>query len=80
MLIFALDFCDSVYHTPRISNDFDSSQTLNYHTSLLRSTQYQAALAVSGTWRGTSTTKIYKVLGCESLTDRHWFRRLVQFF
>ena len=75
-----LDFCDIIYHIPTISNDFDSSLTLNYHMSLLESTQYQAALAVSGTWKGTSTTKIYEELGWESLTDRRWFRRLIQFF
>ena len=42
--------------------------------------QYQAALAVTGTWKGTSTNKIYEELGWESLTDRRWFRRLVQFY
>ena len=42
--------------------------------------QYQAALVVTGTWKGTSANKIYEQLGWESLSDRRWFRRLVQFF
>ena len=42
--------------------------------------QYQAALAVTGAWQGTNTDKIYEELGWESLSERRWFRRLVQFF
>ena len=43
-----LDYCDIINHIPTISNDFDSSQTLNYQMNALERTQYQAALAVSG--------------------------------
>ena len=42
--------------------------------------QYQAALAVTGTWQGTNTDKLYEELGWESLSKRRWFRRLVQSF
>ena len=42
--------------------------------------QYQAALAVTGTWKGTSMNKIYDELGWEPLTERRRFRRLVQFY
>ena len=35
----------------------------NYQMNLLESTQYQATLAVSGAWKGTSRTKIYDELG-----------------
>ena len=42
--------------------------------------QYQAALAVTGAWKGTSLNKIYDELGWETLTDRRWFRRLVQIY
>ena len=42
--------------------------------------QYQAALAVSGAWKGTNLCKIYEELGWESLTDRRWFRRLTQMY
>ena len=47
---------------------------------LIERVQYHAALAVSGTWKGTSTNKIYEELGWESPSDRRWFYRLVQFF
>ena len=46
----------------------------------LESTQYQAALAVSGAWKGSSTTKLYEELGCESLSGQRWQRRLCQFY
>ena len=45
----------------------------------IESTQYQAALAVSGPWKGSNTCKLYEELGWESLTDR-WYRRLLQFY
>ena len=44
------------------------------------STQYQAALAVSGAWKGSNTSKLYEELGWGSLTDRRWYRRLLQFY
>ena len=75
-----LDFCDVIYHIPKVSNPFDSSTNLNYLMNSLEKTQYQAALAVTGTWKGTSLNKIYEELGWECLTDRRWFRRLVQFY
>ena len=44
-----LDYSDIIYHIPIISNEFDSSLTLNYQMNLIERTQYQADLAVSGT-------------------------------
>ena len=32
--------------------------------------QYQAVLAVPGTWKGTSTDKIYEELGWETLYEK----------
>ena len=75
-----LDYCDIIYHIPVIKNDFDSSLTLNYQMNALERTQYQAALAVSGTWKGTNRNKIYEELGWETLDQRRMFRRLVQFY
>ena len=46
----------------------------------LESVQYQAALAVSGTWKGTNRSKIYEELGWETLDERGTFRRLVQIY
>ena len=42
--------------------------------------QYQAALAITGCWRGSNADKLYEELGLESLTERRWSRRLVQLF
>ena len=75
-----LDYCDIIYHIPTIRNDFDSSQTLNYQMNALERTQYQAALAVSGAWKGTNLDKIYEELGWETLNYRRMFRRLTQFY
>ena len=75
-----LDYCDIIYHIPVISSDFDSSLTLNYQMNVLERTQYQAALAVSGTWKGTNRDKILEELGWETLDHRRFFRRLTQFY
>ena len=40
--------------------------------------QYQAALAITGTWHGSSRTKLYEKLGWENLSDRHMSRRILQ--
>ena len=40
--------------------------------------QYQAALAVTGSWKGSSRTKLYEELGWESLSDRRLSRRVLQ--
>ena len=46
----------------------------------LESVQYSAALAVTGTWRGTSREKLYAELGWERLSCRRWSRRLTLFY
>ena len=46
----------------------------------LERTQYQAALAVSGTWKGSNREKILDELGWETLHFRRYFRRLVMFY
>ena len=75
-----LDFCDVTYHKPQIESLFVTSSRLSYWMGQIESVQYQAALAVTGTWQGTSTDKLYEELGWESLSKRRWFRRLIQFF
>ena len=78
-----LDYCDIIYHIPvitRITSDCDSSRTLNHQMNTLERTQYQAALAVSGAWKGTSRDKIYDELGWETLDHRRMFRRLTQLY
>ena len=75
-----LDYCDIIYHVPAITNPFNSSISLKYSMQSIESTQYQAALASSGAWKGSNTSKLYEELGWESLTDRRWYRRLLQFY
>ena len=74
-----LDYCDVIFHSPVITHDFDSSLSLQNQMKILEYSQYQAALAVSGCWKGTNTDKIYEELGWESLDQRRLFRRLVMF-
>ena len=57
-----LDYGDIIYH----KHDLDLK--LNF-TKKLESTQYSAALAVSGAWHGTSRQKLYDELGWESLSQ-----------
>ena len=68
-----LDYCDIIYHRhdPEFKLEF---------TKRLESTQYSAALAVSGAWRGTNTDKLYEELGWEILYYRRWYRRLCHFY
>ena len=75
-----LDYCDIIFHIPQKCSIFDSSINLTSLMNSLESTQYLAARAVSGTWKGTNTSKLYEELGWESLSDRRWFHRLLQFY
>ena len=70
-----VDYADIIYHLPRPSSAFDCPINLNFVMQSLENTQYQAALAVSGAWKGSSTTKLYGELGWESLSGRRWLRR-----
>ena len=48
------------------------------HMEMIEKIQYQAALAVTGTWQDTSHVKICEELGWESLSDRRISRRVLQ--
>jgi ribonuclease P/MRP protein subunit RPP40 len=65
-----LDYCDIIYHIPPTSHEPPLGVTLHDHMEMVEKTQYQAALAVTGAWQGTSRVKIYEELGWESLSDR----------
>ena len=54
--------------------------SLSFWMGKLERVQYHAALAVTGTWKGTNREKIYDELGLEPLWKRRWFRFLVQFY
>ena len=75
-----LDFCDVIYHIPEKINPFTRALELTDWMAKIERVQFQAAVAVTGTWRTTSRNKIYDELGWESLSQRRWYRRLVQFF
>ena len=75
-----LDYCDIIYHLPPNLNEFDSSLSLNVSMEMIEKVQYQAAMAITGTWQGTNRNKLYEELGWESLSERRWSRRLFQFF
>ena len=69
-----------LYARPHL--DYDDVVCNNQNRSLitkLESTQYAAALAVSGACRGTNTDKLFEELGWESLSHRRWYRRLCLF-
>ena len=75
-----LDYGDIIYHIPAKEDDFSQDIILPNLMEKLESVQYSAALAVTGTWRGTSREKLYAELGWETLSSRRWSRRLTLFY
>ena len=73
-----LDYCDIIYHIPPTSREPHLGLALHDHMETVEKTQYQAALAVTGAWQGTSRIKIYEELGWESLSDRRMCKRVLQ--
>ena len=71
-----LDYGDVIYHIPSKICEFSQNTILPNLMEKLESVQYSAALAVTGTWRGTSREKLYAELGWGSLSSRRWSRRL----
>ena len=67
-----LDYCDIIYHIPALNSEISSLM------EKVERTQYQAALAITGTWHGTNWYKLYEKLGWETLSDRRWCRRVLQ--
>ena len=65
-----LDYGDIIYDTA-----FNES----FHKSL-ESIQYNAAIAISGAIRGTSSDKLFQQLGLASLKSRRWLRKLCIFY
>ena len=47
---------------------------------MIESVQYNAALAITSTIRGSSREKLYQELGLESLHDRRWYRKLCFYY
>ena len=61
-----LDYGDIVYDKPNNETFINKTEKA----------QYDAALAITGTIRGTSREKVYAKIGLESLKFRRWFRKL----
>ena len=51
---------------------------LNSLMETVEKVQHQAALSVTGVWKGSIRSKLYEELGWESLSDRRWCRRILQ--
>ena len=58
---------------------FDKSSNATF-SNRIESAQFNAALAITGTVRGTSKEKLYQGLGFETMKERRWFRRLCCFY
>ena len=58
---------------------YDQAYNTWFHWNI-KSTQYNAALAIRGALRGTSREKLYQELGFESLQQRCWWRKLCCLF
>ena len=65
-----LDYADVVFDKP--SNATFSNR--------IESAQHNAALAITGTIRGTSKERLYQELGFETMKERRWFQRLCCFY
>ena len=72
-----LDYGDVIYQIPDNICEFSRRVILNGQMDRLESIQYSAALALTGTWKGTSREKLYDELGWEPLLLCWWSRRLI---
>ena len=45
-----LDYCDTIYHMPALNSQINLGVTLNSLMEKVERTQYQAALAITGSW------------------------------
>ena len=73
-----LDYCDVIYHMPPIIHQPPLGLSLHDLMEKVEKIQYQAALAVTGAWQGSSRVKLYDELGWESLSDRRMCKRVLQ--
>ena len=53
-----LDYCDIIYHKPPHLNQSPLGLSLNSQMEKVERIQYQATLAISGTWQGSIRSKI----------------------
>ena len=65
-------------HLDYVDVIFDQAFDNSFHQRL-ESIQYNAALAITETIRGTSRESLYQEFGFESLQSRRWFRNYLSF-
>ena len=65
-----LDYCDVICHISSILHQPPLDMTLNSLMENVERIQYQAALAITGAWQGSSRSQIYEELGWETLSFR----------
>ena len=65
-----LDYCDIVYHMPPIVHQPPLGVSLHDLMESVEKIQYQAGLAITGCWKGSSRIRLYEDLGWETLSDR----------
>ena len=58
---------------------YDQTFNESFHQRI-ESIQYNAAIAITGSIRGTSSEMLYQELGFESLRSRRWLRKLCLFY
>ena len=64
-----LDYANIIYDKP----------LTEFFKGKLEMVQYNAALVITGAFKGTSRDRIYKELGLESLTERRWSSKIFFF-
>ena len=79
-----LEYGDIIYNKCSMDNNEDKLNPFlkpnNDFMAKLESVQYKAAIIITGTWQGTSTKKVYDLLGWEYLSHRRWFRQMCVFY
>ena len=73
-----LDYCDIIYHIPPSVHHPTLGISLNNLMEKVERIQYQAALAVTGAWQGSSHVRLYEELGWESHSERRICKRVLQ--
>ena len=58
-----LDYCDIIYHIPSKILQAPLGMSLCSLMERVERIQYQAALAITGAWQGSSRSTIYEELG-----------------
>ena len=60
-------------HILALNNQTKLVVTLTSLMETVERTQYQAAMAITGTLQGANRSKLYEEPGWETLSDRRWF-------